>query len=150
MVPADEHLDRPAVVELLKAFGSGELDHQSVQAAAWHLNNDMSWDQLAAKLQGTRRSPSRPPYFTRQQIQAGVAYANESTRLAQVNAESYEQAKQERLAKAKEKELESSEARSTTDDAATDVKQAADNDEKQKQEAVEGDAETTDSRPDAG
>jgi hypothetical protein len=151
MVPADEHLDRPEVIELLKAFGSGELDHQSVQAAAWHLNNGMSWDQLAAKLQGTRRSTSRPPYFSRQQIQTGVAYANEATRLAQANAEAYEQAKQERLAKAKKAEMESSEALSTTDDTASDVKvQPEDADEEGKDENDGGEAERSDSSSDAG
>ena len=62
----------PAVVELLKAFGRGELQHGAVQAAAWHLNNGLSWDELAAKLQGTRRSgPNRPPYFTAADIRAG-------------------------------------------------------------------------------
>jgi hypothetical protein len=121
MVPADEHLDNPAVIELLKAFGSGKLDHQSVQAAAWHLNNEMSWEQLTAKLQGTRRSPSRPPYFSRQQIQAGIAYANEATRLAQVNAESYKRAKEDRLAAAKKAELENSRDRSTTDDSTSNA-----------------------------
>ncbi len=118
IVPADEHLDRPAVIELLKAFGRGELDHQATQAAAWHLNNDLSWEQLAAKLAGTRRSPSRPPYFSRQQIQAGIAYASEATRLAEVNAESYQEAKEKRLAEAKQKELESSESRSTNTESA--------------------------------
>jgi hypothetical protein len=110
------------MIELLKAFGSGELDHQSVQAAAWHLNNDMSWQELSAKLQGTRRSPSRPPYFTRQQIQAGVAYANEATRLARVNADSYRKAKEERLAKKEQAKLESSHARSATDDPVGETK----------------------------
>jgi hypothetical protein len=89
IVPAEEHLDRPAVVELLKAFGRGELHHASTQAAAWHLNNDISWQQLATKLQGTRRSPRRPPYFSRQEIQAGMAYANEAARLAEANAAQY-------------------------------------------------------------
>lgn len=115
IVPADEHIDRPAVIELLKAFGSGELDHQSVQAAAWHLNNDLSWQELAAKLQGTRRSPSRPPYFTRQQIQAAMAYATESARLAQINAESYREAKEKRAADAEKAQEFDSESRSTTD-----------------------------------
>jgi hypothetical protein len=121
IVPAGDHLDKPAVIELLKAFGRGELNHQAVQAAAWHLNNDMSWQELASKLSGTRRSLSRPPYFTRQQIQAGMAYATEATRLAHVNAEEYQKAKEERFAKAKEAELESSEARSTTDADAVDA-----------------------------
>ena len=61
----------------------GELNHAATQAAAWHLNNDLSWPELAAKLQGTRRSPRRPPYFSREEIQAGVAYANEAARLAE-------------------------------------------------------------------
>lgn len=141
MVSAEEHLDRPAVVELLKAFGTGELDRQSVQAAAWHLNNDMSWQDLSAKLQGTRRSPSRPPYFTRQQIQAGVAYANEATRLAQLNVESYGSAKDKRISDAQRSELESSRARSTTDNAAT-LEDAV---EDEKVETSGGDDEAKDS-----
>jgi hypothetical protein len=141
MIPADEHVNQPAVVELLKAFGRGELDHQAAQAAAWHLNNNLSWDQLAAKLQGTRRSPSRPPYFTRQQIQAGVAYANEATRLAEVNAESYKKAKEERLAKAKKAELESSHERSTTEDTAIEPESEA----KENAEAAVDEASADDS-----
>jgi hypothetical protein len=112
IVPAVDHLNRPAVIELLKAFGRGELDHGAAQAAAWHLNNDLSWDQLAAKLQGTRRSLSRPPYFSRAQIQAGIAYANEAMRLGEENAETY---RREKEARTKEASNESSELRSTTD-----------------------------------
>ena len=116
IVPANEFLeDRPAVVELLKAFGRGELQHGAAQAAAWHLNSDLSWDQLAAKLQGTRRSPSRPPYFTAAEIRAGMAYANEATRLAEANADEYAREKQARAEKAAKAKTESSDARSTTD-----------------------------------
>ena len=61
LVPADEHLDRPAVVELLKAFGHGDLDHQAAQAAAWHLNNDMSWDELAAQQDRHEAEPQSEP-----------------------------------------------------------------------------------------
>ena len=116
MVPAEEFLeDKPAVVELLNAFGRGELQHQAVQAAAWHLNSDMSWDQLAAKLQGTRRSTVRPPYFTRQEIQAAMAYANEAKRLADANADQYAKNKKQRAEKLAKAKAESSEKRSTTD-----------------------------------
>ena len=41
MVPIEQHVKRPAVVELMKAFGRGELQHGAAQAAAWHLNNDI-------------------------------------------------------------------------------------------------------------
>jgi hypothetical protein len=123
MVRADEYLeDRPQVVELLKAFGSGGLDHQAVQAAAWNLNNDMSWDELKAQLQGTKRSHNRPPYFTADEIRAGMAYANQATRLAETNADQYAQAKKARAEKAAKAQTESSEKRSTTD---SDSKDAA-------------------------
>jgi hypothetical protein len=116
MVRADEYLeDRPQVVELLKAFGNGGLDHQAVQAAAWHLNNDMSWDELKAQLQGTKRSHNRPPYFTAAELRAGMAYANSATTLAEQNADKYAQEKKDRAEKAAKTKLESSEKRSTTD-----------------------------------
>jgi hypothetical protein len=134
MVPADEHVDRPAVVELLKAFGRGELQHGAAQAAAWHLNNDMSWDQLAAKLQGTRRSLRRPPYFSADEIRAGVAYANAATQLAAVNSEKNPRDKTATEEKAAKPE--SSEARSTTDDA---------NEPTTKSNAAEHDKATNDS-----
>jgi hypothetical protein len=118
MVPASEHLNRPAVIELLQAFGRGELDHAAAQAAAWHLNNDLTWQELAAKLQGTRRSPSRPPYFSREQIQAGMAYATAAHRLAHINREQHEQAMEE--ARRKKSEALDSESRSTTDDDANE------------------------------
>lgn len=78
--PVDTYVDRPAVVELLKAFGRGELQHNAAQAAVWHLNNDLTWDQLAAKLTGTRRHLSRSPYFNRFELQEAFAYAHEANR----------------------------------------------------------------------
>jgi hypothetical protein len=113
IVPAEQHLDRPAVIELLKAFGRGELQHGAAQAAAWHLNSDLSWNELAAKLQGTRRSLSRPPYFSREEIQAGMAYASEAHRLAQANASEYQRKDEADI-------IDSSKARSTANSDAID------------------------------
>jgi hypothetical protein len=113
MVPADSVVDKPAVVELLKAFGRGELKHGAAQAAAWHLNNDLTWQQLAAKLQGTKRSFKRPPYFSADEIRAGMAYATEAERLAVANADEYKRLKKERDEKLAK--TESSDVRSTTD-----------------------------------
>jgi hypothetical protein len=113
MVPADSVVARPAVVELLKAFGRGELKHGAAQAAAWHLNNDLSWQQLAAKLQGTKRSFRRPPYFSADEIRTGMAYATEAERLAIANADEYTRLKKERAEKVAKSE--SSDVRSTTD-----------------------------------
>jgi hypothetical protein len=115
IVPAEAVLDRGPVVELLKAFGRGELKHQAAQAAAWNLNNDMSWNQLAAKLDGTRRSLRRSPYFTAEQIRTGTAYANAATNLAAANADEYAAKKKAYAEKEKSAKVESSEKRSTTD-----------------------------------
>jgi hypothetical protein len=140
MVPADTVVDRPAVVELLKAFGRGELKHGAAQAAAWHLNNDLSWQQLAAKLQGTKRSFKRPPYFSADEIRAGMTYATEAERLAVANADEYNRAKKERAEKAAKSE--SSDARSTTD---SESKEPAKTDaaDKKTEAADSQDAKTT-------
>jgi hypothetical protein len=116
IVPASDHLDKPAVIELLKAFGRGELQHGAAQAAAWHLNNDMNWNELAAKLAGTRRSPRRPPYFSREEIQAGVSYAVEAVRLAEENADEYRREYQKRAGAAAAASENDSLSRSTTDE----------------------------------
>jgi hypothetical protein len=89
IVPATEHVAQPAVVELLKAFGRGELQHGAAQAATWNLNSGVSWEELAAKRQGTARTPSREPYFTAEEMQAATAYANEASSLAARNVEEY-------------------------------------------------------------
>ncbi|MEX0612289.1 MAG: hypothetical protein WD229_09220, partial [Pirellulales bacterium] len=72
---------------------------------------------LAAKLQGTRRSFRRPPYFSREQIQAGMAYATEANRLAEVNREQHER---EMKAQREKADSISSESRSTADDEANE------------------------------
>jgi hypothetical protein len=114
MVPAVAHIDRPEVIELLQAFGRGELQHDAAQAAAWHLSSGVSWAELSAKLAGTARNAKRPPYFTADEIRAGMAYASEATRLAEVNAEEHRRAYAEhRAAKA---QGEDSESRSTSEE----------------------------------
>ena len=115
LVAATDRLDNPAVVELLKAFGRGELNHDAAQAAAWHLNSNVSWEQLAAKLSGTPRSFSRKPYFSAEAIRAGMAYASEAQRLAALNADEYRKAKKDARQSAKDKTQAGSESRSTTE-----------------------------------
>jgi hypothetical protein len=118
MVPAESVVDRPAVVELLKAFGSGQLKHGAAQAAAWHLNNDLSWNELAAKLQGTKRNLRRAPYFTADEIRAGMSYANQATQLAEMNADKYQHKMKDKAEKVIK--TEDSSARSTTDTVANE------------------------------
>jgi hypothetical protein len=86
--PVDVKVDRPEVVELLKAYGRGELNTNAAQAAVWHLNNDLSWNELASKLTGTRRNIVRNPYFSRAEIEAALAYTTEAQRRAEADKKS--------------------------------------------------------------
>lgn len=117
LVPAEDHVDKPAVVELLKAFGRGELEHGAAQAATWNLNSDMGWDALAAKQTGTVRNIHRAPYFNAEQLRAGMAYAQEATRRAEeaAAAKEAEAAKTDEDATKPAKDEASSDERSTTD-----------------------------------
>jgi len=75
IVPLDKVTKDPAVKELLIAFGKEKLDQRVTQAAAWHLANDMSWEELAGKriehLNGTSEL-----WFNPREIQAGMYVAS--------------------------------------------------------------------------
>lgn len=47
--PITDVTDNKAVHLLCEKVGLGEVDQNSAQAAVWHLNNEMSWEELAAK-----------------------------------------------------------------------------------------------------
>jgi hypothetical protein len=79
--PVENFVSDPAVVELLIAFGNGELPAGAAQAAAWHLHSGVSWNELAAKLTGTERHLVRHPYFSRAQLEAGMQIATRARQL---------------------------------------------------------------------
>ena len=71
--PIEDVVTSPALIEIVKAYANGELPHGASQAAAWHVNSQVSWDYLAAKLTGTKRNLVRNPYFSRQELQAAMS-----------------------------------------------------------------------------
>ncbi len=74
LVPVDTYVEKPEVVELLRAYRTGQLNHQAAQAAAWHLNNDLSWEQLATEAISHVGRPDTP-YFSLLELQAGMRFA---------------------------------------------------------------------------
>lgn len=72
---------KPAVREVLEMFGRGEVNQRVAQVAAWHLNNDMSWEELAAK-EIHRANGQRYPYFSRQEIAVAMAAVKHAQKLA--------------------------------------------------------------------
>lgn len=80
--PIAEFTEKEEVQELCRMLGSGLVDQRSAQAAAWHLNNDMSWQQLAAKQLRFANGMTRP-YFHRAEIQRAMQAVSAATRLVQ-------------------------------------------------------------------
>ena len=63
---------KPAVREVIKQLGKGTVSQRVAQVAAWHYNNDMSWEELAAK-QIKRLSGEVQSYFSTQEMQTAFA-----------------------------------------------------------------------------
>ena len=76
--PIEDVVSDPAVIEIIAAYASGEIDPAAAQAAVWHLNSEKSWQELAAQLTGTIRNVVREPYFSKEQLAAAVAIVNEA------------------------------------------------------------------------
>jgi hypothetical protein len=79
--PIESYTTKPGVRELCQMLGNGQISRRAAQAAAWHLNNDMTWEQLAAK-RLHRASGLFQPYFDPQEIQAGMQAATSAQRTA--------------------------------------------------------------------
>jgi hypothetical protein len=76
--PIEQVVDRPAVRELCRMVGRGELNQRVAQVAAWHLNNDMSWEELLKK-QYKFAGGMTKPYFSPEEIQAAMRVVNVAT-----------------------------------------------------------------------
>jgi hypothetical protein len=79
--PLESVTTKAGVSELCESLGNGQLNQRAAQAAAWHLNNNMSWEQLAAKRLRFADGTSRP-YFTQAEIQAAMQIANQAVQVA--------------------------------------------------------------------
>ncbi len=67
----EELTAQPAVQRLCKMLGDRHTDPQAVQAAVWHLNCDLSWHRLAARLRTLGGTHGTQRFFTSQQIEDG-------------------------------------------------------------------------------
>jgi hypothetical protein len=80
--PLESFNDDPAVAEMLKLFAQGKINQRAAQAAAWHLANGMSWQQLAAKriehLNGVWQ-----PWFNPAELHVGMQLATAAQQAAE-------------------------------------------------------------------
>lgn len=68
LVKLSEVNDDPRLAEVLRANARGEVTQEVAQAAAWHIANEMSWDELAGLSQRIALNAERP-WFHAQQLQ---------------------------------------------------------------------------------
>lgn len=68
LVPVAKFNDDPVLFQLLSKVGTGQVDSQAAQAAAWHLTNKMSFQDLANKTNETLDGSEPTPYFSSEQL----------------------------------------------------------------------------------
>jgi hypothetical protein len=66
--PLEEFTDKPEVIEVCKMLGRGQLDQSTAQAAAWHLTDGLSWQQLAQKVRVKHLDGRLELYFSPGQL----------------------------------------------------------------------------------
>ena len=66
----EEFTDKPALQELVRLIARNQINPQVAQAAAWHLSDEMSWQELAAKRQPQIAGIGGQPYFTPAELHA--------------------------------------------------------------------------------
>jgi hypothetical protein len=67
----EELAPQSAVERLCAMLGDGQTDPAAVQAAVWHLNCNLSWRQLAARLRSVGGEHGTQRWFTSMQIEEG-------------------------------------------------------------------------------
>ena len=83
LVPVSAVSQDPVLYELLTVVGTGKVDSQAAQAAAWHLTDKMSFQQLAAKAMTHLGGQAPTPYFSQAQLQGAQQLLALSTQKAE-------------------------------------------------------------------
>ena len=66
--PIESFTKDAKVVEVLGMLGRGEVSQEVAQAASWHLMDNLTWQELAAKIGVEHLDGSVEPFFTYEQV----------------------------------------------------------------------------------
>ena len=72
MRPIASFTDNAELIEVCGMLGRGEIDQVSAQAAAWHLSDGLTWQELAEKVKVRHLNGSVELYFSPAHIQQAV------------------------------------------------------------------------------
>lgn len=84
VIPIEKFTDNQAVIETCKMLGRGDIDQRTAQAAAWHLANGLTWDQLLVLNKVQLSNGYFERYFHRDHLVAAQRVASEATARAQL------------------------------------------------------------------
>jgi hypothetical protein len=76
--PIEALTTKSETVALIKRYARGDVNVKAAQAAAWHLENGMSWQQLASKKITHLLGPDQP-YFNERELTVAVNLVRDAT-----------------------------------------------------------------------
>ena len=76
--PIESVTEKAEVQELCRMLGRGQVSQRAAQAAAWHLNNEMSWEQLAGLRLNIALGRITEPFFSPQELAEGKKAAEKA------------------------------------------------------------------------
>jgi len=76
LVRLEEVNPDPRVRELCKLLGTGKLHQNTAQAAAWHIANGLTWEQLASKNRVESRYSGTERWFSPLELQNAIGLVN--------------------------------------------------------------------------
>ncbi|WP_254510621.1 hypothetical protein [Anatilimnocola floriformis] len=78
MRPIESFVSKPDVIEVVRMLAKGEISQGSAQAAAWNLNNEISWNELGNKVGKKHLDGSTEPFFTANVLEVAVRSTREA------------------------------------------------------------------------
>ena len=87
MVPLEEFTDNPRVKVLCEALGYGQVTQNTAQAAAWHMMDGLTWQELAAKNRVESKYTGNVRWFSPIELQTAMAVVNTASKIAEDRGE---------------------------------------------------------------
>ncbi len=81
--PIESFTKDQRVAEVCRMLGRNEVTQNAAQAAAWHLTDGLSWEQLAAKDRVRLSNGYTEKYFSPQELAVAMRVAQEATKRAE-------------------------------------------------------------------
>ncbi len=89
VVRLSEVNDSPVIEELCKAVASGKVSQNTAQAAAWHVANGLTWEELVRKPRVISEYTGVEMFFSKFEVEAAIRLTAHATMEAEKNAEYY-------------------------------------------------------------